>query len=105
VTVLVKYCGGCNTSYDRVAFVECLQNDFSSVNVVYAPGSDSIPDFVLVVCGCSVKCAADIECHGRYGKMVVAGWQDYKALAEIFRKIALTEKEAGGINAREYASR
>jgi 4-hydroxybutyrate CoA-transferase len=98
VIVLVKYCGGCNTSYDRVAFVKCLQDDFSSANMVYAPISDSILDFVLVVCGCSVKCVAGIECYGRYGKMVVAGWQDYKTLVKIFRQIALTEKEVKGTN-------
>jgi hypothetical protein len=62
--------------------------------VVYETDVGSVADFALVVCGCSVKCIADVECHGRYGKMIVSDLTDFKALADIFEKIiVLTEKE------------
>jgi hypothetical protein len=71
-----------------------LRDRFPSVKVVYEPVSGCIPDVSLAVCGCSVKCAADIECNGRYGKMAAADWRDYETIAGIFKKIiALTEKE------------
>jgi hypothetical protein len=60
--VRVRYCGGCNSSYDRVAFLRRVQGAFPSITFLQGgDGADFPPDFTLAVCGCAVKCAAGDE--------------------------------------------
>lgn len=50
----VRYCGGCNPRYDRVAAVERLRARLPAVELRPAgPGQRA----ALVVCGCPVGCA------------------------------------------------
>lgn len=53
--VLVRYCGGCNPRYDRVAAVDTLRQQF--------PQADFLPEHphpaaTVLVCGCPVQCIA-----------------------------------------------
>lgn len=51
----IKYCGGCNPRYDRVAFVDRLRAQYPEADFRYAqPGEDY--DQLLVVCGCTAQC-------------------------------------------------
>ena len=78
--VAVKYCGGCNCSYDRVAMVEQLRRQFPAAVVVNAENQDGIQsDLVLVVCGCSSVCAAHNHLEGKHGKVIAARADDYEA--------------------------
>lgn len=54
----VKYCGGCNPRYDRVALVRRLEKDIGTPFVTAEPGT--LYDELYVICGCSARCA-DIE--------------------------------------------
>lgn len=55
----IKYCGGCNPRYDRVAFVEGLKCQYEETDFeLAAPGT--LYDYLLVVCGCQARCA-DIQ--------------------------------------------
>jgi len=55
--VRIKYCGGCNPQYDRVALVEELQTRLGgTVEWVSTDDVDTI-DLVLVVQGCDTACA------------------------------------------------
>lgn len=51
----VKYCGGCNPRYDRVAFVRQLEKKLgvpltsAEAGIVYGE--------LYVICGCSARCA------------------------------------------------
>ena len=83
--VKVKYCGGCNASYDRTALVRLIQDAFPSVELVWAyeaqnkPGDalqDSNHDFALAVCGCPVKCADYKDFQGSLGRFVIASQND-----------------------------
>jgi hypothetical protein len=59
--VLVKYCGGCNAGYDRVAFVENLRTAFPEAGFSHYDEAPVVVDsraFVLAVCGCPVRCTA-----------------------------------------------
>lgn len=50
----LRYCGGCNPRYDRVAAVERLRARLPSAELrPAAPGQRA----VLVVCGCPARCA------------------------------------------------
>ncbi|MDR2529310.1 MAG: hypothetical protein LBD04_09905 [Synergistaceae bacterium] len=76
--IAVKYCGGCNPRYDRVEFARSLQADFPELEVVGADAAE--PDFVLVVCGCPVRCVQHERLTGRRGKFVAASLEDREAL-------------------------
>ena len=51
----VKYCGGCNPRYDRVALVRQLESRLGERLSGVWPGE--VYDEVYVVCGCSARCA------------------------------------------------
>ncbi|MDR1622023.1 MAG: hypothetical protein LBS00_06595 [Synergistaceae bacterium] len=82
--VKVKYCGGCNASYDRAALVRRLQEAFPSIEFVYAATGEvkgteprDRQDFALAVCGCSVKCADYKDFQGSLGRFVAASQNDF----------------------------
>ena len=54
----VKYCGGCNPRYDRVALVRQLEKDIGAPLISAETGT--VYDELYVNCGCSARCA-DIE--------------------------------------------
>ncbi|MDR1745507.1 MAG: hypothetical protein LBS30_07125 [Planctomycetota bacterium] len=92
ITLAVKYCGGCNSSYDRPAMVERIRREFPGVSVANAESRDGegSPDLVLVVCGCGCVCASHSHLDGMHGKVVVACEGDFarvrEALAALARK-------------------
>lgn len=85
MTVAVKYCGGCNTRYDRSALVVRLLEDFPQM-IPIGPGV-SCPDLALIVCGCSSRCAEHNGFDSRYGKIILScvedGWQAREKLSRI----------------------
>jgi len=58
----LRYCGGCNPRYDRVAAVERLRAQLPKVGLCPAAPGQGI---VLVVCGCLVRCADVSDLDGR----------------------------------------
>jgi hypothetical protein len=52
----VKYCGGCNPNYDRVALVKQIEERFRGKASLARADSKGI-DLVLAVVGCSTACA------------------------------------------------
>lgn len=82
----VKYCGGCNVSYDRGEMVGKLRTEFPGVEFVNA--EDEVgrnPDLVLVVCGCDSVCAAHGHLAGRRGKIPVASAKDFDRVREFLK--------------------
>lgn len=53
----VRYCGGCNSRYDRVAVVERLKGFFPEAEFVPAQDGTAY-QAALVVCGCPSRCAS-----------------------------------------------
>ena len=51
----IKYCGGCNPEYDRVALIKQIQERLE-VKADFVPWEREDIDLVLVVCGCSASC-------------------------------------------------
>ena len=54
--IRIKYCGGCNPRYDRVALVKQIEERLSGKASFVATDSNGI-SLVLAVVGCSVACA------------------------------------------------
>lgn len=52
----LKYCGGCNPRYNRVALVQYIERRCAGVLEFVDPHTDGI-DFILAVHGCEVSCA------------------------------------------------
>lgn len=51
----LRYCGGCNPRYDRVALVRQLQQSLPHVR--FEPADADAPHAAaLLVCGCSARC-------------------------------------------------
>lgn len=54
MTRAVKYCGGCNPRFDRVALVRRLEQQLGETLPAAQPGVHY--DEIYVVCGCSARC-------------------------------------------------
>ncbi|MEE4265769.1 MAG: hypothetical protein V2I56_23985 [Desulfobacteraceae bacterium] len=52
----IKYCGGCNPSYDRVALVKQIERRLKG-KVAFVSAADDNVDLVLAVEGCNTACA------------------------------------------------
>ena len=52
----VKYCGGCNPEYDRVALVEEIEERLEGKVRFVPPESEGV-DIILAVYGCKTACA------------------------------------------------
>ena len=84
MVIAVKYCGGCNPRYDRVKFVQDLQEEFPECG--FYDAEEPNPDFVIVVCGCPVPCVSHVHINGRFGKFVVTSLDDREPLTENLRE-------------------
>jgi hypothetical protein len=56
----IKYCGGCNPEYDRVALVEQIKKRLEG-KVSFVPSETEEVDVILAVHGCKTACA-DLSC-------------------------------------------
>jgi 4-hydroxybutyrate CoA-transferase len=86
MTIQVKYCGGCNPRYDRSGLIQLIRDDFSGVNIVYEAPPAAEADFMLVVCGCSVRCASHEKLGGLFGKQIISSPDEYPLLYKELRK-------------------
>lgn len=61
LTVGIRYCGGCNPRYDRVAAVKALERRFPQIAFVPADPRQTLN---LLICGCSAQCVSRDDLHG-----------------------------------------
>ncbi|MDY6905560.1 MAG: hypothetical protein SWH61_12845 [Thermodesulfobacteriota bacterium] len=54
-TLRIKFCGGCNPEYDRVALAEQVQAMARTNGVTVI--TDGQPNVLVVICGCACACA------------------------------------------------
>ncbi len=87
--VFLRYCGGCNPRYDRVALVKELAAAMPEATFRFGPGAGEAP-VLLAVCGCTAQCLtlAPAETEGKT-VLWLAEPPDVDALAEQLRKTAL----------------
>ena len=65
--VAIKFCGGCDPSYDRVEYYESIR-EVTGNNIDWVPVDDSNCDAVLLICGCDRTCA---KASIKYGGQIV----------------------------------
>ena len=72
--VSIKYCGGCNPEYDRVALVEQIKKRLEG-KVSFVPPESHGVDIILAVQGCKTACA-DLSCFRGIETCLVTGYED-----------------------------
>jgi hypothetical protein len=58
-SIAVRYCGGCNPAYQRVALVEQIKKELAArgQDILWLPPGQAA-DVLLMVCGCMAMCIA-----------------------------------------------
>ena len=64
IKVGIKYCGGCNPVYDRVAAVKEMEERLRG-KAVLVPWHDDSADAVVIVAGCATSCVDGEPFAGR----------------------------------------
>ena len=78
MTILVKFCGGCNARFHRAGLVSYIESLLLEIKITYDVNEQA--DAAVIICGCSAACANRAEAIGTYGTFVI--WQD-KELSEL----------------------
>ena len=78
IKVGLKYCGGCNPDYDRVALVKHIQERFHGDVEFVAPETKGT-SLILVVQGCSTACVDLSAFQGMEIRTItnIAGAEDF----------------------------
>lgn len=88
VEIGVRYCGGCNPRYDRVALVECLVRLLPEHHFTAARQEESY-SAVLVVCGCTSRCASVTGLQPSPGDLIyVGGWEDLPSVQDTLQQLS-----------------
>jgi 4-hydroxybutyrate CoA-transferase len=82
----IKYCGGCNPSYERV---EIVQRAKSQLNHQFHFVHHDQPDIdaVILICGCQRACAAQ-DLNRTMNHYSVTGENDFESLMEWLKSLA-----------------
>lgn len=91
--VQVKYCGGCNPRYDRVAFLDRLKKTFPEIDFVYKTEPGAEVSTGLVICGCDTACAETAGCIGNCGRIVVWKESAFDTVCGSLEEILSNQKE------------
>lgn len=81
----IKYCGGCNSTYDRADAVKKLMAAYPQHTWVYAAHGERIADYWLCVCGCPAVCASTDGLIAHKELILLASLADFKSLQEKLR--------------------
>jgi hypothetical protein len=88
----IKYCGGCNSHFDRAKVLDKIIQYFKEDNFEYAKENNSY-DIILVLNGCSRACADDSALNGKL-KIYINYESDYKkAIDLIFKQKSLKTQD------------
>lgn len=80
----IKYCGGCNPRYDRVAAVKELQQRYPEWKI--EPAGEGGQEYILVVCGCTAVCAGHAHLKAAKHKFVINSREQLAAACEAIKK-------------------
>lgn len=81
----IKYCGGCNSQFERSNIAERLESEYVHFDFIYSPNKGEY-DFAVIICGCARGCAGHKGIEGLKGKVMVTSKEDYQKIKEIIEK-------------------
>ena len=82
----IKYCGGCNPRFDRVAEACALARDYPQHCFVRA-GCKTEMDLLLVICGCQVACADISGLHPKSGILYARNKSDLLQVKDVLDQL------------------
>ena len=77
----VKYCGGCNPSYERVEMVQEVQSLLKD-RFIFSTYDQQDSDIMLFVCGCPRACANKNSSHPEDPSRSMIGESDFGSLID-----------------------
>ena len=83
----IKYCGGCNPTYDRTNVVSILKKYIGHDHSVETAKQGEIYDVVVILCGCASACANHQNLEAKYEKVYITSESDTLNLINIIDKI------------------
>lgn len=80
MNVYLKYCGGCNETYNRVREVEKLKKELPGLCFCY--NDNQICDIAFIVCGCNNACVSmdKIKIENKY---ILKSKEDFSKLKDV----------------------
>jgi hypothetical protein len=81
----IKFCGGCNPAFDRVAAVERIKRELEG-KAEFVPLDDETAEMVLAVMGCGNACAELGEIKGKQVIIITEDSRVDAVIDEIKRK-------------------
>lgn len=94
VTVGVRYCGGCNPRFDRVAGVRRLEAAYPRAAFKSARPGESY-DLLLIVGGCTACCPDQTGLTGRY-RVEIRTEQDFEQALALLRRAGEEKHDSQG---------
>lgn len=82
--VAIKYCGGCNPEYDRVAIVDHIKQSLQDKIEIVRPESEDV-DLILSVNGCSTACA-DLKSFEGLKIHTITSMEDSDKFIQVIRR-------------------
>ena len=86
----IKYCGGCQSTYNRKETVELIKNDNLDHEFITVNDKEEY-DLIIVVSGCHIKCANIKKYYSKYG-FIFLDSPDYKFINEKLNKLQNSKK-------------
>ena len=80
----IKYCGGCNPEYDRVAIVDHIKQNLQDEIEIVRPESEDV-DLILSVNGCSTACA-DLKSFENLKIHTITSMEDSDKFIKVIRR-------------------
>jgi hypothetical protein len=77
--IAIKYCGGCNPSYERVEVVQQLQSLLKD-RFIFSASDRQDSDIMVFVCGCPRACANKNLNNLKVPSRSIVGENDFKSL-------------------------
>ena len=84
----IRYCGGCNASYDRKEFITKLIKELDGNYKFEIANDTKVYHYLILVCGCSSCCVSHESYTSKHGKVFVKDINDYNKLLCNMKKLA-----------------
>lgn len=93
----IKYCGGCNSHFDRVKFADNVKKQLPEIYFCSVEQAKKV-DYLVVICGCSCVCAQTGDIYSKYGEFFVShAGQEEQLVQEIKRKALQYKADKGSL--------
>jgi len=76
----VKYCGGCNSKYDRTEFLEKIKLKCSEDIIFKHIDEKTEVDLIIVICGCNIACADYKSIKSKNGSVLISNENDINSI-------------------------